>query len=58
MTTNEKKSWTVTLMDADDGTDDLIMPFTDEILSEVGWKEGDILQWVIEEDGRIILRKL
>lgn len=45
-------------MDADDGTDDLIMPFTDEILSEVGWKAGDILQWVIEEDGRIILRKL
>jgi bifunctional DNA-binding transcriptional regulator/antitoxin component of YhaV-PrlF toxin-antitoxin module len=44
------KSWTVTL-EEDPDTGDLILPFTDEILAELGWKEGDVLDWVDNKDG-------
>lgn len=37
-------SWVITL-EEDPETGDLILPFTDEILAEVGWKTGDTLQW-------------
>lgn len=44
------KSWTVTL-EEDPETGDLILPFTPEILDELGWKEGDVLEWVDNKDG-------
>ena len=44
------KSWTVTL-EEDPETGDLILPFTNEILEELGWKEGDTLEWVDNKDG-------
>ena len=44
------KSWTITLAE-DPETGELILPFTDEILAELGWKEGDVLDWVDNKDG-------
>jgi len=44
------KSWTVTL-EQDPETGELILPFTDEILAELGWQEGDVLDWVDNKDG-------
>jgi len=44
------KSWTVTL-EEDPETGDLILPFTDEILQEAGWKEGDIIEWIDNKNG-------
>ncbi len=44
------KSWTLTL-EQDPETGDLVLPFTDEILAELGWKEGDVLDWVDNQDG-------
>lgn len=44
------KSWTVTL-EEDPETGELILPFSDEILEEVGWKEGDVLEWIDGNDG-------
>jgi hypothetical protein len=50
------KSWTISL-EEDPETGDLIMPLSDEILESAGWKEGDTLQWIDNEDGSWILRK-
>ena len=44
------KSWTLTI-EQDPDTGDLMLPFTDEILAELGWKEGDVLDWVDNQDG-------
>ncbi len=44
------KSWTLTI-EQDTETGDLVLPFTDEILAELGWKEGDVLDWVDNRDG-------
>jgi hypothetical protein len=44
------KSWTLTI-EQDPETGDLVLPFTDEILAELGWKEGDVLDWVDNKDG-------
>ena len=46
---------TVTL-EEDDG--DLIFPFPDEILDELGWKEGDVIEWIDNEDGSLSARKV
>lgn len=44
------KSWTITL-EQDPETGDLVLPFTNEILEEVGWKEGDVLEWIDNKNG-------
>ena len=44
------KSWTLTV-EQDPETGELVLPFTDEILAELGWKEGDVLEWVDNQDG-------
>jgi len=55
--TKIKLSWTVVLEEADDGSGDLILPFPDEFLKETGWVEGDILEWIDNENGSYSLRK-
>lgn len=50
------KSWTVTL-EEDPDTGDLVLPFTDEILQELGWKEGDVVEWIDNKDGTWSLKK-
>ena len=30
---------------------DGILEFPDEVLEELGWKEGDVLEWVDNNDG-------
>jgi bifunctional DNA-binding transcriptional regulator/antitoxin component of YhaV-PrlF toxin-antitoxin module len=49
-----KKSWTVTL--EEDGSD-LILPFPQEMLDEVGWNPGDNLEWHDRGDGTWEIRK-
>ena len=44
------KSWTLTI-EQDPETGDLVLPFTEEILAELGWREGDTLEWVDNKDG-------
>ena len=55
--TKIKLSWTIVLEEADDGSGDLILPFPDALLKEAGWKEGDILEWIDNENGSYSLRK-
>lgn len=44
------KSWTLTV-EQDPDTGDLVLPFTPEILEELKWKEGDVLEWIDNKDG-------
>jgi len=39
--------------------DDLVLPIPDEVLNELGWEDGCMLEWDInEEDNTIIIRKI
>lgn len=37
------KPFTATLIDTGDGTGDAYLPLTDEVVEELGWKEGDAI---------------
>jgi len=41
----------------EDKNGDLILPFSDKLLKEIGWKEGDTLQWKDNENGTYTLSK-
>ena len=49
--------WIITLEEADDGSGDLVLPLTDEIMAEAGWKIGDTLEWIDNKDNTWTLRK-
>jgi len=51
-----RPSWTVRV-EEDPETGDLMLPFSDEMLSSLGWKEGDTLTWTVKTNGSIILSK-
>ena len=46
--------WTVTVLE--DG-EDLILPLPEDMLEQVGWKTGDVLQWVCKDEETWILQK-
>jgi bifunctional DNA-binding transcriptional regulator/antitoxin component of YhaV-PrlF toxin-antitoxin module len=50
--------WTIILEEADDGSGDLILPLTDEIMDSAGWKIGDNLEWIDNKDGTWIIKKV
>ena len=52
--TTPNTSYTVTL--EEDG-DECILPLPDEILDELDWQEGDVLEWIINDDNTITIRK-
>lgn len=54
--TKESKVWTVTL-EQDPETEELILPFPDDFLAETGWQEGDVLEWIDNQDGTWSLEK-
>ena len=37
--------------------DDGVLTFPDELIEELGWKEGDVLQWIDNKDGSFSLVK-
>ena len=50
------KSYTV-ILEEDPETGDLILPFPEDMLKEVGWKEGDTLDWEDNKDGTFSITK-
>ena len=48
-------NYTVTL--EEDG-DECILPLPDEILDKLDWQEGDILEWVVNDDNTITIHKV
>ena len=55
--TDAKKTWTV-IIEEDVETGDVILPFPQEMLDEVGWMPGDNLKWVDRGDGTWEIRKI
>jgi len=53
--TNRSINYTVTL--EEDG-DECILPLPDEILDKLDWQEGDILEWVVNDDNTITIHKV
>ena len=37
--------------------DDGVLTFPDELIEKLGWKEGDVLQWINNNDGSFSLVK-
>ena len=48
-------NYTVTL--EEDG-DECILPLPDELLDELDWQEGDILEWIVNPDNTITIKKV
>jgi hypothetical protein len=42
----------------DPETGDLLLPLPPELLEEMGWKEGDNLQFDLDDKGRVIVHKV
>ena len=42
----------------EDENGDLILPLSDELCAEVGWKVGDTLEWIDNGDGSWSLKKM
>ena len=51
-----KNSWTLTIVE-DPETKELVLPFTEEILNTIGWKEGDVIIWKKLDNNKWSLRK-
>jgi hypothetical protein len=50
------KSWTLEVKE-DPKNGDAILEFPDDFMQEVGWKEGDTLEWIDNKDGSYTMTK-
>ena len=42
----------------DPETGDILIPLPPQMLRELGWKEGDEIDFQLDENGKIIIKKL
>jgi len=42
----------------DPETGDMLIPLPPQLLKDLGWKEGDEIDFSIDENGRIIVQKI
>lgn len=52
-----KKSWVIPV-EVDGPSGEYFLTFPDDLLSQVGWEEGDDLEWSFENDGELRLTKI
>ena len=50
------KRWSV-MLEEDEDTGDLILPLTEEMLKDLGWELGDVVEWHIDNDSNTITIK-
>ena len=50
------KQWIISL-EEDPETGELILPLSDDILEDAGWKTGDVIEWIDNKDGSWTMRK-
>ena len=41
----------------EDANGELYITFPEEMIAYLGWKEGDVIEWDTDEQGRVIARK-
>ena len=51
------KIWTVELIEDPHDPTECLLPFPQDMLTEVGWQEGDTLIWEVQPNGTAILTK-
>ncbi len=49
------KTWSLEVQKLEDG--DQYIEFPKELMDEVGWEDGDILEWTPNDDGSWTLKK-
>jgi hypothetical protein len=49
------KCYTFDVVNADDGTDDMVLQFTDEFIAEQGWRVDDVIVFDKLENDSIML---
>lgn len=54
--TNQTRYEVITQEDPETG--DLLMPIPPELLRELGWKEGDDIEFGIDDSGNYILKRV
>ena len=54
--TTHNTNYTVTLEEGED--EECILPLPDSILDELDWQEGDVLEWVVNDDNTITIHKV
>ena len=42
----------------DPETGDMLIPLPPQLLKDLGWKEGDDIDFTIDDKGRIVLKKI
>ena len=47
--------WTAEVLTDNDG--EVFVEFSEEFLREIGWKEGDTIEWIDNHDGSFTLKK-
>ena len=50
----EEKRWKIKV---EENEGELVLPFPDDLLEELGWKEGDAIDWEVK-DGAVYIKKL
>lgn len=45
------KKYIFNIVNAEDGTDDVVLQLTDEFCKEEDWRTDDVIQWVDLKDG-------
>lgn len=50
-------TWTVNI-EEDSSTGDLLLPLPEDLLKIQEWKEGDVLEWIDNNDGSWTLKKV
>ena len=50
-----EKRWTLEVQKIEDG--DEFIQFPEELMNEVDWHEGDVIQWIDNKDGSWTLQK-
>jgi hypothetical protein len=57
MDTVRDKTYTVAI-EIDQETGDYLIPFSDELLEGLDWKDGDTIEWIDNKDGSWTLKKV
>lgn len=47
----------IVTLEQDPETGDLVLPLDDDIFESAGWKIGDVIEWIDNEDGSWTMRK-
>lgn len=50
--------WETTLVDVGDGSGDCYVEFPDALLDQLNWKLGDVIDVSLDDQGKIIARKV